>query len=177
MPEDLQPEQPSRLSAQTCSLSCSYRLHFLRSWSFAWTVGLTGTQRLYDGRRTNARIRAAKAVAEADRLDYERVVRAAFRDVEDALVNINTERNRRTSLAASASDSERALARASQLYRGGLVGYLNVLVAQQAVYRAQDSLAQSDLAQIQSTITLFKTLGGGAPNCAEKCSNSDGTVE
>lgn len=160
---------PLTFGPQTSALG-----QLLSAASFAWTIGLTGTQRLYDGGRTNARIRTAKAITEADRLNYERTIRAAFRDVEDALVNINSERERRTSLVASAKDSERALARATQLYRGGLSGYLNVLVAQRAVYQVHDSLAQSDLAQIQNTIALFKALGGGAPDCGNDCDNNSG---
>lgn len=129
--------------------------------SVAWSLAANAGHTLYDGGQRRAGVVAANAVAEADRQAYERSVRLAFRDVEDALVGLHTERERQVSLRAGSIDSQRALDRATRLYRHGLSGYLKVLVAQRTAYEAQDTLARSRLAEVQETIALYKALGAG----------------
>ncbi|MDR3517076.1 MAG: efflux transporter outer membrane subunit [Azospirillaceae bacterium] len=130
--------------------------------SLVWSVGLAANQTLYDGGRTRARIAVAQAVAEQDRLAYQQAIRIAFRDVEDQLVNRATEARRRALLEAAAADERTALDHATQLYARGLTDFLKVLDSQRAVFQSDDSLAQSDLAEVLAVIGLYKALGGGA---------------
>ena len=59
----------------------------------------------------------------------------------------NAERERQAHLSAAVRDSLAAQDRATRLYRSGLIGYLPVLAAQQATYRARDELALNALAR------------------------------
>ncbi|TCW82732.1 RND transporter [Burkholderia sp. SRS-46] len=131
------------------------------SASIAWSVALEGTQLLYDGGRAQAGVSAARAAAEAARLAYEQRIRGAFREVEDALTEIDAERDRQTALVAAVGSSQDAQSRATRLYHNGLSEYLSVLIAQRATYRARDALALSQLAQVQGVIALYKALGAG----------------
>ena len=46
-------------------------------------------------------------------------------------------------------------------YRTGVASYLDVLDAQRALFATQQALAQSQLAQRQNQVALYKALGGG----------------
>ena len=64
--------------------------------------------------------------------------------------------------------------RATRLYRSGLIGYLPVLAAQQATYRARDELALNALARSRHAIGLYKALGAGWEAQAAPASGADG---
>ncbi|WP_312206638.1 efflux transporter outer membrane subunit, partial [Pseudomonas kuykendallii] len=133
--------------------------------SLAWSAAMQGSQSLYDGGRTRAGVTAAQANTDAVRRLYERDLRAALRDVEDALTAWNSERQRQAALQKAVADSHQALQQASQLYSRGLSAYLPVLVAQRSLNQARDTLALSELAQRRGEIALYKALGaGGADN-------------
>lgn len=131
--------------------------------SLAWTAAIQADQLVYDGGRSSAGVSAARANADAARLVYERDVRVAMQDVEDALTILNSQRQRQLALRQALADSQAALQQATRLYRAGLSAYLTVLVAQRSVNQAQDSLASSQLADVQGLIALHKALGVGLP--------------
>jgi len=54
-----------------------------------------------------------------------------------------------------------ALRLAEIRYREGVDDLLTVLDAQRTLFQAEDQLAQVRLARLQSSIGLFKALGGG----------------
>ncbi len=129
--------------------------------SLAWSAAMQGSQSLYDGGRAQAGVTAARANANAVRRIYERDVRLALRDVEDALTAWASERQRQVALQNAVADSQRALQQATQLYARGLSAYLPVLVAQRSLNQARDALALSQLAQLQGGIALYKAVGAG----------------
>jgi outer membrane protein, multidrug efflux system len=109
-------------------------------------------------------LRANLKVAEVDRdiavAQYEKAIQTAFQEVSNGLV-------RRESLVEQL-DAQRALVAAldeshrlsTARYQAGLDGYLGVLVAQRALYHAQQGLASTRLAYQANQITLYKSLGG-----------------
>jgi NodT family efflux transporter outer membrane factor (OMF) lipoprotein len=129
--------------------------------SLAWSAGMQGSQSLYDGGRARAGVTAAQANADAARLVYERDVRLALRDVEDALTAWTSERQRQTSLNKAVVASRQALEHSTRLYERGLSAYLPVLVAQRTVNQARDELALSQLEEIRGVIALYKSVGAG----------------
>ena len=129
------------------------------SASTAWSVGGQVSQSIYDGGRARAGVKAAQANADAARLVYERDVRLALRDVEDALTALNSERLRQASLREAVIDSQKALEQSSLLYGRGLSAYMPVLVAQRTVNTARDALALSQWEELRGVIALYKSLG------------------
>ena len=137
-------------------------VHILfQSVSLAWQVGLSATAPIYTGGRLRNREVAARAEAEAARLQYVNTVLTAFREVEDGIVTTTDEVQRNERLHEAAADSRLALERASLLYSRGLTGFLDVLSAERTLFSAEDGAALSDLARLQDTIRLFQALGGG----------------
>ncbi|QGZ41043.1 NodT family efflux transporter outer membrane factor (OMF) lipoprotein [Pseudoduganella flava] len=131
------------------------------SASMAWVAGVQVSQSLYDGGRAQAGVAGAQANADAARLVYERDVRLALRDVEDALTGWTSERQRQASLRLAVADSQQALDHATRLYGRGLSAYLPVLVAQRTVNQARDELALSQWEEVRGVIALYKSLGAG----------------
>ena len=60
--------------------------------------------------------------------------------------------------------NRRALALADDLYKNGLVDFLNVLDSQRALYAAESDLAQSEATMATNLVALYKALGGGWEN-------------
>lgn len=129
--------------------------------SFAWVLSGSVQQSVYNGGKNNAAVQEARAEAEAQRLIYQQQVHLAFRDVENALSGLRTERLRHAALSAAERDSRVALTRATRLYRQGLSGYLPVLTAQRSAYQTRDALALNQLNDVQAMIGLYKALGAG----------------
>jgi NodT family efflux transporter outer membrane factor (OMF) lipoprotein len=145
----------------TLQPTSSYVSQLFRQASLVWMAGVVGTQRVYDGGRTTAEIRRARATAEQARLSYGGTVLVALREVEDALSGYRTETQRYATLRAAAADAALAQDRATKLYAAGLTDFLHVLEADRTAYLAQDRLARSQQAEVEQTIALFKALGGG----------------
>lgn len=129
--------------------------------SLVWSAGIQGSQSLYDGGHARAGVAAAQAKADAVKLVYERDVRFALRDVEDALTAWTSERQRQTSLNKAVANSQQALEHSTKLYERGLSAYLPVLVAQRTTNQAREELALSRLQEILGVIALYKSLGAG----------------
>lgn len=83
-------------------------------------AAMQGSQSLYDAGRAVAGVTAAQANADAVRRVYERHVRSALRDVEDALTAWSSERRRQAALQKAVLDSQQALEQTTRRYAGGL---------------------------------------------------------
>ncbi len=147
---------PLLLTPTTSSLREAFRAS-----SLVWEAGLSASTSVYHGGRLTAHVDEAKAAAEIERINYRQTVLTAFREVEDALVNIQTEAERRQSLQAASVDSQAAFDRAQRLFGAGLTDTLNVLSTERALYAAEDQVALSDLVRVQQIITLYQAFGGG----------------
>jgi multidrug efflux system outer membrane protein len=92
---------------------------------------------------------------------YEQAVLVAFREVEDALVAVQTVREQRGAQTEQVDALRSALQLANRRYRGGLANYLDVLVAQRNLFEAELALAGTHRLQLVSVVQLYKALGGG----------------
>ncbi len=92
---------------------------------------------------------------------YRLTVLNAFSEVEDALVNVARERERRQTLITAVSSSRRALDLANDLHLRGLIDFFEVLDAQRTNVLAEVQLASSETALTSDTVALYKALGGG----------------
>jgi outer membrane protein, multidrug efflux system len=126
-----------------------------------WSVGPTMQWDLLQGGSLRANVRVQKARAEQALDTYRQTVLVALEDAENALVAYAKEQTRRQSLAQSVDSSEAAFHLSSELYRSGLVDFLNVLDAERTLYAAQDALVGSTESVSLDLVQLYKALGGG----------------
>jgi outer membrane protein, multidrug efflux system len=128
------------------------------TWSFAPQI----VAPLFTGGANRARLKASKVDRQIAVAAYERVIQRAFAEVQDALTLQAT--------LVEQQDAEEALVKALDAtyrlsearFKAGLDSYLGVLVAQRALFTAQQALVAVRLAEQANRVTLYKVLGGGA---------------
>ncbi len=134
----------------------------LAEWpSRFWTTGPTSRWPVFDAGRVRAHIQVQDARQEQALARYERTLLRALEDVENALVAYAREQERRRLLSETVRADQEAVNLATERYTGGLTDFLNVILAQRALYTNQDALAQSETAVVLDLIALYKALGGG----------------
>lgn len=116
---------------------------------------------LLDWARLHAAILASDEEQNQAALAYQTAVAQALKDVEDALVQYESERDRHASLAREVDAARRARTVSAQIYSQGLADQLATLEAERAQLQGEDTLAQSDAALRMDVIRLYKALGGG----------------
>jgi outer membrane protein, multidrug efflux system len=126
-----------------------------------WNIGPTIRWPVFDAGRIRANIEVRNARQEQALTQYEKTVLTAFEDVENALISYAKEQTRYKSLMNAVVSTRRALALADELYKNGLIDFLNVLVSQRELYLAESDLAQSEATMATNLVALYKALGGG----------------
>ena len=129
-----------------------------------WSIGPTIRWPIFDAGRIRANIEVRNARQEQALTAYEKTVLTAFEDVENALVSYAKEQLRYRSLMDAVVANRRAVAMADELYKNGLIDFLNVLDSQRALYSAESDVAQSEAAMATNLVALYKALGGGWEN-------------
>jgi NodT family efflux transporter outer membrane factor (OMF) lipoprotein len=111
--------------------------------------------------RRRAEVNVRREEREQAYIAWRQAVLGALRDVEDALVRVDTERTSNMQLRSGVSDAQRSLATVEAQFKVGLSDYTPVLEGQQTLLQTQNSLAQSDVRLRQDLASLYKALGGG----------------
>lgn len=130
------------------------------SGSSTHTFGPSISWAAFDIGRVQARIRAARANADAELAAYQRAVLAALQETEGALVSYGRSAVRTHTLELATSASDKAARLARQCYEAGLSDFLNVLDAEREALSAKTSLAQSRTETATDLVALYKALGG-----------------
>ncbi len=126
-----------------------------------WAVAGMLSGPIFNAGRTTGQYRASIAQWEQARLQYERSVLTALREVSDALTALDKLNDAETGQTTAANALEEAVEHATNRYRQGLAGYFEVLEALQQLYPAQTTLAQIRRTRLTSYVQLYKALGGG----------------
>ncbi|MDH4084664.1 MAG: TolC family protein, partial [Nitrospira sp.] len=92
---------------------------------------------------------------------YQQAVLTAFREVEDALVAIQTARTQSEAQLQQVTALQSALKLAELRYKGGLANYLDVLVARRNLFESELALTSTRRFLLASVVQLYKALGGG----------------
>lgn len=116
---------------------------------------------VFDGGALRAQVRAQEAALEQARVGYEAAVLGALKDVEDALVALQGDRERLARLEAAAEAAGNAALLAQHQYASGLVDFQTVLDTQRTLLTAQDGVASTVASASTNHVRLYKALGGG----------------
>lgn len=129
--------------------------------SKVYNVGAGLTQPIFDFGRIRGNIRLTEAQKEEMIASYQQSVQQGFREVSDALIAIQKNREYRERQQAL----ENAARQASQLsrvrYQGGVVSYLEVLQSETTLFNAEIELAQARLDERLAVVQVYNALGGG----------------
>jgi multidrug efflux system outer membrane protein len=126
-----------------------------------WSIGGNLLGPLIDLGQSWSRTEAAEAAAEQALKQYEGVVLQAVREVEDAMVSVQTYYAEHTVRVKQVQAAQSADMLSRRRYDDGVASYLEVLSTQESLFSAE--LARSNTMQkyLSAIVQLYKALGGG----------------
>jgi len=152
-----------RLPAIRLTASADYRnvksSDLFNDWFANLVGGVTGP--IFEGGRRHAEVKRTRAVVDERLAEYRETVLTAIREVEDALISEEKQRELLFALNQNLELSRTTYREALSRYRNGLIEYptvLTELVRFQTLEREQIS---ANLTLLQDRIDLHRALGGG----------------
>jgi multidrug efflux system outer membrane protein len=144
------------LGAQSAELA-----NLLSSGAGIWSLGLGVAAPIFDAGRREARVEQADARREQALAAYQRSIETAFREVADALVNVEESSGAESDLEARLRAARNALELSILRYESGYSPYLEVLDAQRTANDAELAFVRNRQARLAFSVDLMKALGGG----------------
>ncbi|MCM5679595.1 efflux transporter outer membrane subunit [Schlegelella sp. S2-27] len=127
-----------------------------------WSIGpVTVTLPLFDGGARRANAQAARARYEAATSIYAARLREAIRDVQTALVTLDSTARRSEGVANAASGFERSYQATEAGYRAGVSSLFELEDARRSVVAARGAATDLQRERISAWIALYRALGGG----------------
>jgi len=126
-----------------------------------WSVGGRLLGPIIDFGKNKRRVEVQEQKTQQALFQYENVVLTAFREVEDALIDIATYRKELAAIDRQLLASRNASYLSKQRYDKGVSSYLEVLDTERTLFSTD--LQQSQLQQqyLNAYVSLYKALGGG----------------
>jgi outer membrane protein TolC len=129
--------------------------------STMWTLGAQAAELLFDAGQRHAVTDAARHSYEAQADGYRNTVFQAFEDVEDQLASLRI-LEQEAQLEQGAVDAARhSYDLSNTRYKGGVTGYLEVLIAEQTLLNDQVTEINIQSRQFAASVSLVRALGGG----------------
>lgn len=126
-----------------------------------WNIGPSLSIPLFDAGKRHAAVDTARASYQAALADYRQGVRTAVKEVEQALVNLDSTAQR-AEQAKRAADDYRGFFRATEAsWRAGGESLLTLEEARRSALSAEISLITLQRDRVEHWIALYKALGGG----------------
>jgi outer membrane protein, multidrug efflux system len=134
----------------------------LLNWeSRVWSVGPSLSLPIFTGGRNRAQLAASRAAYDAAIANYRQTVLSAFQDVEDQLAaqRLLALQSEKESLALTSA--RRTVDISLTKYKGGVITYLDVVVAQSAALNIEQTVVQLNAQRLAAAVSLIKALGAG----------------
>ncbi|MEQ1636108.1 MAG: efflux transporter outer membrane subunit [Methylococcales bacterium] len=127
-----------------------------------WSVGpLAVTLPIFDGGLRVANVKAARARYDEASMIYAGKLRSAVREVEEALINLQSMANRRAEAQKAVDGFNSSFNAKEALYKVGLASLFELEDARRTKVQAQNILLDIQREHIAAWIALYRALGGG----------------
>jgi outer membrane protein, multidrug efflux system len=134
----------------------------LFNWpSRVWSVGPSVQLPLFTGGRNRAQLAATRAGYDVTVANYRQTVLNAFQDVEDQLAAQRLLAEEFDAENAALQSARRTLEISASRYKGGVITYLEVAIAQSSSLAHEETVVQLGARRMAATVSLIKALGGG----------------
>ena len=154
-------EQP-RVSLSGSFAGAALRSGGITSQGTTWSLGpLVVSLPLFDGGARSAATASARASYDEAVALYQAQVRRAVREVETALVALQSAGQRQADAASAARDFEASLRATQARQQGGLASLYDLEAARRNAVQAQSALIDLQREQAAAWIALYRALGGG----------------
>jgi NodT family efflux transporter outer membrane factor (OMF) lipoprotein len=145
----------------SAGLASDVLLNILKAPTASLALGATLVQTIFDAGRLRGQVDLAASRQRELVEIYRRSILAALADVESALAASSRNADQELLQGQIRVEARRTLRLAEIRYREGVDDLLTVLDAQRTLFQTEDQLAQIRLSRLQTSISLFKALGGG----------------
>ena len=129
--------------------------------NFAWSLGASLAETLFDGGARSARVDEARANWKQAVANYRQTVLTAFQGVEDQLSNAGALEEQQAQLRDASQAADQTEQIMQNQYQQGLVAYTDVVTAQASALSARRALMQISLGRQTAALQMIAELGGG----------------
>ena len=126
-------------------------------WSFVPSISLP----IFDAGTRDAKMDYAKAKRELYLASYEATIQTAFKEVASSLARRATIYEQYKAQEGLVEANANSYTLYDMRYQKGVDTYLNALLAQRALYSAEQTLINVRLEELDNRVTLYRVLGGG----------------
>lgn len=126
-----------------------------------WSFGGSLVQPIFEGGRLKSNVRLAEAQQQETLLTYQQTIQGAFRDVSDALVAYQKNREFRIQEEKLTDAARDAAQLSEQRFNAGATDYLEVLTNETNYFADELTLAQAQFNELEALVQLYEALGGG----------------
>ena len=129
--------------------------------SRVWALGPSITWPLFTGGRTRAQLAYARSGYQVTVANYRQTVLSAFQDVEDQPAAQRLLSQQLEKETAAYTSAKRSVDISLTKYRGGVITYLDVVIAQSSELAHEQSMVLLRGQRLAATVSLIKALGAG----------------
>ena len=126
-----------------------------------WSVGGSLLGPIYDFGKSRSRVDIEKALTQQSRYTYEKAVLTAFREVDDALTDIDSLKRQTASIGRRLKAAANANFLSKERYDRGVTSYLEVLDSERALFEVELGNSERRRQLFNAYVQLYKALGGG----------------
>ncbi len=126
-----------------------------------WSIGPSLTMPIFDAGRRVANLDTAKIAYQAAEVNYRTQARRAVREVEDALIRLNSLSLRDTEAEISAKGYRQSLTASEEKFKFGLASVLDLEEVRRLSVNADNILASVRRDRVNAMIALYRAVGGG----------------
>ncbi|QWF70085.1 efflux transporter outer membrane subunit [Methylomonas paludis] len=135
-------------------------LMYAQTWSLGPSISLP----LFDAGKRAANVETARAQYEAAAVNLRSVVRNAAKEVEEALLRLNSAAARLPEVQKAAQGYAQNLRASEELYRAGLGNLVDVELNRRTAITAETAVAELEQESVAAWIALYRAIGGGWEN-------------
>jgi len=127
----------------------------------SWSIGPSLSLPIFDAGRRAANLDTAKLAYEVAATNYRTQARRAVREVEDALVRLDSLNKRETEAMTASKGYRTSLQAAEDRYKFGLASILDLEETRRLSFNADNVLALVRRDRVNAYIALYRAVGGG----------------
>ena len=152
---------PSLTLSSSGTLGSTRLSDLFNASSFAWSLGVSLAETIFDGGARTARVEEAQATWKQSVAQYRQTVLTAFSGVEDQLSAASSLEQQQALRKVASQAADQTEQEMQNRYKQGLVAYTDVVTAQATALSARRALMQVSLSRQTAAINMVSALGGG----------------
>lgn len=144
-----------------------------KSISGGWSAGPALSLPIFEGGRLRGQLGAAAAGYDEAVDQYNQTIVTALKEISDQIIRIRSMETQLTEAQRSVSIAQKNYDLARSAFQRGLTDYLNVLIAQTQLLRAQEGVAKVQAERLNANALLATALGGGLMSASDGPNDRD----